>query len=79
MIDVEIENFTAEEAIQAGLIDAVKRGDTIIEGYYELKKDGVLEFRQRNFTFTDKSGGLRVGRFADTYQLMSFCRQAQAQ
>lgn len=75
MIDNEVEKFTATEAINAGLIDSIQRGNTIIEGFYHLTPDGYLEFRQRNFVFTDKSGGLRVGKFADNYQLMEFCEE----
>ncbi len=73
MIDNEIEKFTATGAIEAGLIDAIQRGETIVAGHYEISDDGYLTLRQRNFAFTDKSGGLRVGKFADSYQLMNFC------
>lgn len=74
MIDIESERFTAADAVAAGLIDAVKRGETVIEGSYAVDKDGAIEFRQRNFTFTDKTGGLRTGRFDDTGELLDFCR-----
>ena len=71
MIDTEVEKFTATEAINAGLIEAIQRGETIIQGSYLLSDDGYLEFKQRNFTFTDKAGGLRSG----NYQLMEFCEE----
>lgn len=75
MIDTKFEKFTATSAIEAGLIEAVQRGDCVVNGSYRLSKDGYLELGQHNFVFTDKSGGLRVGRFADSYQLMNFCEE----
>ncbi len=72
MIDCKIENFTAIGAVEAGLIEAVKRGETIIEGHYEISTDGLIEFKQRNFAFTDKNGKLRVGKFFDKNQIMKF-------
>lgn len=77
MIDTEVEKFTATGAIEAGLIEAVQRGDCVVNGSYRLSKDGYLKFGQNNFVFTDKSGGLRVGRFADSCQLMNFCEEYQ--
>ena len=74
MIDNEIENFTATGAIEAGLINAVKRGETMIRGSYVLKDDGFIQLEPRNFCFTDKQGGLRVGKFADTAELISFAQ-----
>ncbi len=74
MIDIETEKFTAEDAIDSGLIDAVRRGETVIEGSYIVGKDGIIEFRQRNFTFRDKSGNLRTGKFADTGEMSAFCK-----
>lgn len=75
MIDTEVEKFTSTEAISAGLIEAVQRGDCVISGCYSLSDDGYLSFKQNNFVFTDKYGGLRVGKFADNYQLMEFCEE----
>ena len=72
MISIEAEGFTAKEAIEAGLIEAIKRGETKIEGSYKITEDGYLVFKQRNFTFTDKSGNLRVGKFFDDYELLFF-------
>ena len=74
MIDIESERFTAADAVDAGLIDAVKRGETVIEGSYAVGKDGVIELRQRNFTFTDKTGRLRTGRFVNTSEMLDFCK-----
>lgn len=78
MVDIEVEKFTAMEAIDAGLIDAVKRGETLIEGYYEISRDGYFEFKQRNFTFTDTAGGLRAGKFVNNYELMNFSKNFNA-
>ncbi len=77
-IDTKFEKFTATGAIEAGLIEAVQRGDCVVNGRYRLSKDGYLELGQKNFVFIDKSGGLRVGRFADRYQLMNFCKEFTA-
>ena len=71
MIDTKLENFTAAEAADAGLIDAVNRGEVKISGTYELTpKD--LTFEQNNFVFNDKFGVLRVGNFNDAAELMKF-------
>ena len=75
MVDCEVEKFTAESATTAGLIEAIKRGETIIQGSYILADDGFIQLRQRNFTFTDKQGGLRVGKFADTAELINFAQK----
>ena len=72
MIDTEIEKFTASEAIDAGLIESIKLGEAVISGSYTLTIDGVVDFRQRNFTFLDRHGGLRVGKFVDTGELLNF-------
>lgn len=72
MITANLEKFTAEEAVVLGLIDAIKRGETKIEGNYTLGEDGVIEFKQRNFIFTDKFGTLHVGKFADEEALIDF-------
>lgn len=75
MINVEVEKFTAESAVGAGLIEAVQREDCVVNGSYNLSADGYLEFNQNNFVFKDKKGGLRVGKFADTAELINFSRQ----
>ena len=67
MHDLKFEQFTAQSAVVAGLIEAIKRGETKITGSYELTADGFLIFAQNNFSFIDKSGKLRLGRFADTF------------
>lgn len=72
MITANLEKFTVEEAVVLGLIDAIKRGETKIEGSYTLGEDGVIEFKQRNFLFTDKFGTLHVGKFVDEEALIDF-------
>lgn len=76
MIDVEIEKFTAQEAAELGLIDAVASGDAVVEGHYTITQDGVFEFKQRNFSFRDKAGIVHFGRFTDNYALMDFAKIA---
>lgn len=78
MIDIELEKFTADSAIEAGLIEAVQRGDCVINGSYKLSTDGYLEFNQNNFVFTDKSGGLRLGKFDGDVELMTFAEKFAA-
>ena len=72
MIDTETELFTAVEAVEVGLPEAIYRGETKIEGSYELGKDLELRYKQRNFVFTDKFGGLRTGKFKDSEELLNF-------
>ena len=60
---MQVEVFTAESAVEAGLIEAVKSGATRITGSYELTRDGAIEFNQNEFTFVDKNGNLRCGKF----------------
>lgn len=72
MVDLEIEEFTAEDAAKAGLADAVKRGEVKINGKYELTPHGSLRYDQNNFVFTDKFGNLRVGRFKDAGEFLEF-------
>lgn len=67
MIDLQVELFTAQAAVEAGLIDAIKRGETKITGSYEFTRDGFLNFEQRNFVFKDKFGNLRCGKFTETF------------
>ena len=69
MIDNEIEIFTAAEARESGLIEAIRLGACKVEGTYELTADG-LRFNQRAFVFKDKYGTLRVGRFKDDRALL---------
>ena len=71
MIQLENEKFTAMEAVNAGLIDAIKRGETRLECHAEINK-GELIFDQRNFTFTDKNNNLRSGKFKDDSELVAF-------
>lgn len=69
MVDNELELFTAAEARAAGLFDALARGETKVEGNYELTAGGI-KFKQRAFVFKDKTGALRVGRFKDAHELL---------
>ena len=71
MVDLEIEEFTAEEADKAGLTEALKRGEVKINGAYEVTVNGIT-FDQNNFVFTDKNGNLRAGRFKDANELLEF-------
>ncbi len=72
MIQTQIEKFSATDAVNAGLIDSVKKGETRLECHVEINK-GELIFDQRTFTFTDKNGNLRSGKFKDDSELVAFC------
>ncbi len=74
MIDKPVEKFMAKEAIAAGLVDAVKSGATKIAGMYELTPDGFLEFKQKTFSFIDKGGNLRFGKFESSFDVIEFWR-----
>ena len=71
MITNEIEKFTVAQAIDAELYDAIKRGETKFSGHYECGK-GDLIFKQQTFSFTDKKGNMRVGKFADIEEVLAF-------
>ena len=68
MINFKEELFTAQTAVDAGLIEAIKRGEVKITGSYELTPDGFLLYQQNNFVFTDKFGNLRCGKFKEIFQ-----------
>lgn len=72
MVDLKIEEFTAEEADKAGLVEAIQRGEVKINGTYCLTPEGNLEFDQNNFVFTDRFGNLRAGSFKDSDELLDF-------
>lgn len=72
MIDVQLEEMTAAEAIDAGLVEAIERGEAKVSGKYELTQDGEIEFEQNNFMFKDKNNVLRVGKFKDDVELVNF-------
>lgn len=72
MIDKEVENFSADEAVEAGLIDALKNGDTKIEGFYSIGKECKVDFHQKKFFFTDKNNEVRLAKFADNVELLKF-------
>ena len=67
MIDLQVELFTAQTAVDAGLIEAVKRGEVKITGSYELTQDGFIQYQQNNFVFKDKFGNLRCGKFTEIF------------
>ena len=71
MIDSKLEEMTAAEALIAGLVDAVLEGTAKISGTYEITENGV-DYDQNNFAFKDKNNVLRVGRFKDTAELLTF-------
>ena len=72
MITDEVELFTADKAVELELYDAIKRGETEFGGRYKCTKNRRLEFRQQAFIFTDKHGNLRIGKFIDDDELISF-------
>ena len=73
MIFQELEIFTAKTAAKAGLIEAVERGETRIDGRYELTPNGI-ELQQKNFVFNDKDGNLRIGTFDTDAELLAFSK-----
>lgn len=75
MDDLKLEKFTATDAIDAGLIESIRRGECSITGNYSLTDDGYLKFEQNRFMFYDKNNRLRIGKFVDTYQLLNFCQK----
>ena len=75
MIPFEVELFTAEEAINAGLVEALKAGKIRIDGTYEISATEGFKFKQRNFTFNDKNGSLRIGKFKDEAEIFSFVKE----
>lgn len=71
MVDMGVEKFSAQGAIDAGLIDAIKSGVAKVSGTYEVGTDCKLSFASKVFNFIDKSGNLRLGKFEDT-ELINF-------
>ena len=59
------------EAVNSGLIDAIKNGSTKIDCHVEISNSELI-FDQRSFTFTDKNGNLRKGKFKDDSELIAF-------
>ena len=72
MITTDTEKMTAEEAVDIGLYDAIKRGETNFSGRYECGQNGVLEFKQQTLIFTDKTGNLCVKKFKDDTEILKF-------
>lgn len=75
MDDLKLEKFTATDAIDAGLIQSIQRGECSVTGNYSLTDDGFLKLEQNKFIFEDKNRRIRIGIFADTYQLLNFCQE----
>ena len=71
MLKTGFERFTASEAVEAGLIEAVNSGECKIECNVEIEK-GELKITQRVFCFVDKNGELRAGKFKDDSELVAF-------
>lgn len=71
MIDTSVENFTALEAVETGLIDAIKRGETKVAGSFSIDKNG-LKVNKQKFCFRDKFGSLVVGKFVSDDELWNF-------
>lgn len=71
MVDTKLEDFSANEAVDVGWIDAILNDTAKVSGTYELTENGV-EYDQNNFAFKDKWGELRIGRFKDTAELLTF-------
>lgn len=72
MIEGNAELFTAEEAKDAGLLDAIKKGKAKVEGHYTVTADGKIKFRQQVFTFSDKFGNWSFGKFVTDDELLKF-------
>lgn len=72
MIEGKAELFTAREAKDAGLLDAIKNGTAKVEGHYTVTADGKLKFRQQVFTFSDKFGNWSFGKFVTDEELLKF-------
>ena len=72
MIDRDVELLTAADAIDAGLIDSIKRGEAKVEGHYSITPEGKLKFKQTTFTFTDSAGNWSFGKFVDDDELLKF-------
>lgn len=70
MIDLPLESISAKKAIALGLLDALHRGEVIIEGTYKVTKEYGVSFKHRPFTFTDKKGKLRYVTFDDFYEVL---------
>ena len=72
MIDTPLRKITAEKAVELGLIDAIKNGETLITGIYTIDKDLKIDFTQRNFFFTTNDDGVILAKFADNEELIKF-------
>lgn len=73
MINTPVEEFTAEKAKRLGLIDRIKKGEALVEGYIKLQGGFPSEFYSPNFTFNDKYDVFRVGTFKTGDEFLKFC------
>ena len=71
MIDTSVENFTADEAIETGLIEAIKCGETKVAGSFSLDKNG-LKINQQKFCFKGSDGFFCAGKFVSNDELWNF-------
>lgn len=74
MEPIQHEFFTAEQAVNAGLNDALERGEAKIKGFYEYSGNGDVEFHQHPFAFRDSFEILHVGKFVDNDELLKFMK-----
>ncbi len=72
MIPSEIKFFTAKQVIELGLYDAIKRGETLFTGRYELNRNGTFDFKQQNFVFKDNYNNYQVGKLSDVDEVLEF-------
>ena len=72
MLNIEVEELTAQEAADLGLIDAIKRGELEVEGSYKLTTSGDIVFNQKKFIFKDKTGNNHCGKFATDLDIVDF-------
>lgn len=72
MIDKPLEKLTAHEAVAAGLIDAIKSGEAKVTGIYTVDKNCKVNFHQQNILFTDVFENIRLIKFADNSELITF-------
>lgn len=72
MINTPVEEFTAEKAIKLGLIERVKKGEALVEGYLKMQGGKPSEFYSPKFTFNDKYDVFRVGCFESGEEFLKF-------
>ena len=72
MLDLPLKKLTADEAVNLGLIDAIKNGEAKIAGVYTIDKNCKVDFTQRNFFFTTKNDEVILAKFANNYEVFHF-------